>query len=183
MAARIGKLCAWTLLAGLCLSNNSCSSTRSKPRTALTRKVDVSGCGPLKWGMTLDQAKMLLGPQAHIDEDLATGSKTEDVTMRIWDTELSGFASTESHTGRINAVHFLYQDGHPIKVQMFNTLKQRVTEDYGAPSLEYPLQGGMICLWTFPSADIMLTSHGNATVSLAYMQHTSGIHRQTPLQN
>jgi len=177
------KLCAWTLLAGLCLSNNSCSSTRGKPRNAVTRKADVNGCGPLKWGMTLDQAKTLLGPQARIDEDPATGSKTEDVTMRIWDMELSGFASAEPHTGGINAVHLLYQNGRPITAQMFNTLKQRVTEDYGAPPLECPLQAGRICLWTFPSADIMLTSHENATVSLAYMQHPSGISRQTPLQN
>jgi hypothetical protein len=133
--------------------------------------------------MTLDQAKALLGPKVRIDEDPGTGAKTEDVTMRIWDIELSGFASTEPHTGRINGVHFFYENGRPIKDQMFTTLRRHVSDDYGVPSVEYPLRGGRICLWTFPSGSIMLTSHDNATVGLTYMQTSMGIARQTPLQN
>lgn len=103
--------------------------------------------------------------------------------MRIWHIEFSGFAGTELHTDRINGVHLLYKDGRLTKEQRFKTLKLRVAEDYGAPSIEHALESGRICFWRFPSGSILLTSYSNGLVSLAYMQNSSGMGYQTPLQN
>lgn len=178
MAARIGKVVSFTLLAAFCFVNNSCSMTNNHGR------VDVTGCGLIKWGMTLDQVKTLLGPKARIETDPLTGKRLETVTVRIGNMELSGVVTTELHTERINGVGLMEQDGHPLKEPMFETLKLLITENYGAPSREYSLASSRRCSWGFASGNILLTSYDEiGNVSLHYMENPSGASYQTPLQN
>lgn len=171
------KLLGIALLAAFYFTNSSCSIPRNR------QPVDVTGCGLIKWGMTIDQVKSLLGPKARVETDPRTGMKLETVTLRIGKIDLSGVVTTELHTERINGVGLFYKDGHPLQEQMFKNLKILVSENYGAPPIEYSLASTKTCFWGFPSGHILLMSYANKYVTLSYMQNPLGLNYQIPLQN
>jgi hypothetical protein len=177
MAVRMRELRGVALLAAICLADSSCSIS------TVRQSVDVTGCGSIKWGMTMEQVKTLLGPKARIETD-PLGKKFETVTMRIGNVELTGVVTTELHSERVNGVGLFEQDGRPLKEPMFKTLKLLVTKEFGAPLKEYSLASSKTCRWEFPSGTILLTSYyGVGQVTLHYMQSPSIINYQIPLQN
>src|SRR5260370_22151501 len=96
------KLRGVVALATISFVSSSCSMPKRLPA------LDVTGCGPIKWGMTLEQAKMVLGSNARIEKDPKSGRRLESVTITIGRTEFSGFASTEPEFHLIRGVHLLY---------------------------------------------------------------------------
>jgi hypothetical protein len=182
MGARFGTFFSFTLFIAVYISNTACSIP--KP----TLPVDITGCGLIKWGMTLEQVKALLGPKAQISTDPSTGSSLETVTLKVGDMELNGFLGTELHTKRVNGVYLLYQGGRPLSPQAFTRLKLILTEKYGGPLREYSENVLTICFWRFPSGSIALTSRNPRSnspgyVGLSYTENPLGTRFQTPLLN
>ena len=180
MGIRSRTLYFLALLALFYLTNSSCSAVKVPP-------VDVKGYGQIKWGMTLEQVKALVGPKAQILTDPKTGAAIATVKLMVGDRELSGYVSTDLHTQRVNGVHLLYQGKNPSHQQMFSTLKDLVSKQYGAPSRDLLVPSARNCQWGFKSGDILLiSSTGNddkGFTSLSYIENPSGFSHQTPLQN
>ncbi len=106
---------------------------------------DVTGCGEIKWGMTLAQANSLLGSRAKLTTDPKNGNYLE-VKMMIGDVELSGFVGTKS--ARINGVHLAYLHEprlRDVSQEMFERLTHILTAKYGPPSVKSP--DGRIWFW------------------------------------
>jgi hypothetical protein len=168
------------LLAVFYLANSSCSAIKVLP-------VDVKGYGPIKWGMTLEQVKALVGPKAQILTDPKTGAAIATVKLMVGDRELSGYVSTDLQNHRVNGVHLIYQGQNPSHQQMFSTLKDLVSRQYGAPSKDLLVPSARNCQWGFKSGDILLiSSTGNDAqgfTSLSYLENPTGFSHQTPLQN
>jgi hypothetical protein len=97
------KACA-VALPVVCVVLASCSMLR-RPEL-----FDVTGCEEIKWGMTLTQAKPLLGSGAQISTDQESGKSFETVKIMIGDVELSGFVGTKSGSDQINGVYLAYLD-------------------------------------------------------------------------
>lgn len=139
-------------LSMVCLFLASCSSLK-RPEL-----FDVTGCGEIKWGMTLAQAKELLGSGAQITTDQESGKSFETGKMMIGDVELSGFVGTKSGSDRINGVYLAYL-GEPslqdVSQEKFKRLKHILKQKYGRPN-ESP--GGRICFWAFASGKVVLAT-------------------------
>jgi hypothetical protein len=180
MAPRIWKISGFTLLALFCIVTNSCSAVNVPP-------VDVKGYGLIKWGMTPEQVKALLGPKAQILTDPHSSAAIATVRLMVGDRELSGYVSTDLHTQRVNGVHLIYQGQNPSHQQMFSTLMDLVSKQYGAPSKDLLVPSARNCQWGFASGDILLiSSTGNDAqgfTSLSYLENPSGFSHQKPFQN
>jgi hypothetical protein len=87
------------VLVSTCVFLAGCSAL-----TQRLRNLDVSGCGDIKWGMTLEQVQMLLGPKARIETDPKSGRRLEYVRMTIGGIERDGFVSTDAGTDRVSGV-------------------------------------------------------------------------------
>jgi hypothetical protein len=137
------------------------------------RKLDVDGCGDIKWAMTLAQVQTMLGPKARMETDPKSGTRLEYVKMAIGGIEREGFLGTETGTDRVSGVVFIITD-LSFK-EAFNVLKKDLVETYGAPSNEHVMTAGPLCFWQFPSGSITLHVLGaqgefKGAVSLAYMK-------------
>jgi hypothetical protein len=133
----------------------------------------------VKWGMTPEQVRTLMGPKSEIMRDPKTGRSLVTVVLNIDGMELNGFASTDGRTGRVNGVHLTYRDPAALKQPSFDSLRRALIKQYGAPPSELSLSGGRrICAWRFTSSNILLTS-----VSLSYMQNAAGVSLPIPLEN
>jgi len=166
------------LLAALCLCLDCCSIVGTP------RNPDVTGFGPVKWGMTLDQVKTVIGPNSKIMTDPATGASIASVTFTIEGVQLSGFASTDLQTHRVTGLHLFSQNGGPGKQPSFDSLERAIVKRYGAPSSDLALTHGRTCFWGFPSGSILLVSYtAPSSVSLSFSQNPAGISAQIPLQN
>lgn len=164
------------LAVGLCLYLDSCSLIGT------ARKADSTGLEPITWGMTLDQVNRVMGPKSQIMTDPKTGSSMASVTFTIAGLELSGFASMDMKTHRVNGVHLLYRNGGLIEKTAFDNLKRAIVKQYGPPSKDLSLSTARNCFWGFPSGSILLISYAETnTISLSYMQTLIAF--QIPLQN
>ncbi len=137
--------------------------------------------------MTLEQVKALIGPKAQILTDPKTGAAIATVKLMVGDRELSGYVSTDLRTQRVNGVHLLYQGKHPSHQQMFSTLKDLVSKQYGAPSKDLLVPSARNCFWGFASGNILLISStandDQGFTSLSYLENPLGFNYQKPLQN
>jgi hypothetical protein len=150
------------VLVSICVLLGSCSAL-----TQRLRKLDVGGCGDIKWGMTLGQVQTLLGPKARMEIDPKSATRLEYVKMTIGGIEREGFLATETGTDRVSGVIFIISD-LSFK-DTFNLLKRDLVETYGVPSNEHMMTAGPLCFWQFPSGSITLGKFKGA-VSLAYMK-------------
>src|SRR6266852_5618863 len=128
------KVCA-VALPMVCLVLASCS------RLKRSEMFDVTGCEEIKWGMTLTQAKDLLGSRAQIiTKDPESGMSFLTVKMMIGDVELPGFVSTKPDSDRISGVHLNIQTApvRDVKQEIFRKLKHILTKKYGPPLGEQP---------------------------------------------
>jgi hypothetical protein len=135
---------------------------------------DVMGCGEIKWGMTLSQAKTLLGSRAQVTTDPQSGKTLETVKMMVGDTELSGFVSTKAESDRISGVHLIYKAELPVeevKQEKFKGLKDILIKQYGPPSKELSETSERLCFWGFPSGNVVLTTTVGGLVGLSYTQN------------
>ena len=160
------------MLVTACVLLASCSAL-----TQRLRNLDVSGCGDIKWGMTLAQVQTLLGPKARIETDPKSGTRLEYVKMRIGGIEREGFLGTEADTDHVSSVHFIITD--PSTKDTFNVLKRNLVETYGAPLIEHMMTAGPLCFWQFTSGTITLHLLGaqggfKGAVSLAYIKNSLG---------
>jgi hypothetical protein len=168
---RTGKFGS-VLLVSTCVLLACCSAI-----TQRLRNLDVSGCGDIKWGMTLAQVQTLLGPKARIEMDPKSGTRLEYVRMIIGGIERDGFLSTEAGTDHVNGVHFIITDDSAKNI--FNVLKRSLVETYGVPSIEHMMTAGPLCFWQFASGSITLHLLGaqrdfKGAVSLAYIKNPLG---------
>src|SRR5258706_14207192 len=113
--------------------------------TQRLRNLDVSGCGDIKWGMTLAQVQMLLGPKARIETDPKSGMRLEYVRMTIGGIEREGFLGTDAGTDHVSSVHFIIYD--PSTKDTFNVLKRNLVATYGVPSTDHTMTVGSLCFW------------------------------------
>ena len=161
------------LFVSACLLLPSCS--------AITRHLigpDITGCGDIKWGMTLAQVQTLFGTKARIETDPKSGAKLEHVQMTIGGIEQDGFLSTDAGTDHVSGVHF-FTTG-PSHQNNFNALKRNLVETYGAPGAEHMMTSGPLCFWQFPSGSVTLNlfrAQGDfkGGVSLAYIKNPLGL--------
>ena len=119
---------------------------------------DVDGCEEIKWGMTLAQAKSLLGSGAQVTTDQESGKSFGTVNIMIGDVELSGFVGTKSGSDRINGVYlaYLHEPSLPdVSQEKFKRLKHILKQKYGPPN-ESP--GGRICFWAVASGKVVLAT-------------------------
>jgi hypothetical protein len=150
----------------VCLILASCS------RLKRPELFDVTGCGEIKWGMTLTQAKEVLGSRAKLTTDPKNGNYLE-VKMMVGDVELSGFVGTKS--ARINGVHLAYLHEPPLREvsqEMFKRLKHILTAKYGSPLLNSP--DGRISFWRLASGTVVLATGPpgeRGSVLLFYMEN------------
>ncbi len=168
---RTGKVGS-VVLASTCVLLACCSALKQR-----LRNLDVSGCGDIKWGMTLEQVQMLLGPKARIETDPKSGRRLEYVRMTIGGIERDGFVSTDAGTDHVSGVHFVITDSST--KDTFSVLKRNLVETYGVPSIEYMLTAGPLCFWQFASGSIILSRFGaqgdfKGAVSLAYIKNPLG---------
>jgi hypothetical protein len=168
---RTGKFGS-VVLAGACVLLASCSAL-----TQRLRNLDVSGCGDIKWGMTLEKVQVLLGPKARIETDPKSGARLEYVRMMIGGIERDGFLGTDPGTDHVSSVHFIITD--PSTEETFSGLKRNLVATYGAPSMEHMMTPGLLCFWQFASGSIMLNLYGAQgdfkAVSLAYIKNPLGL--------
>src|SRR5258708_12788831 len=101
------KLRGVVALATISFVSSSCSMPKRLPA------LDVTGCGPIKWGMTLEQAKMVLGSNARIEKDPKSGRRLESVTITIRRTQFSGFPSPQPQPHPTTPLHLSFLHGHP----------------------------------------------------------------------
>lgn len=112
--------------------------------TQRLRSLDVTGCGDIKWGMTLEQVQMLLGPKARIEADPKSGTRIEYVRLMIGGIERVGFLGTDADTDHVSSVHFIITD--PSIKDTFNVLKRDLVATYGAPPTEHMTAVGPLFL-------------------------------------
>jgi len=160
------------VLVSACLLLACCSAL-----TQRLRNLDVSGCGDIKWGMTLAQVQMLLGPKARIETDPKSGTRLEYVRMMIGGIERDGFLGTDVGTDHVSSVHFIITD--PSTKDTFNALKGNLVATYGVPSTEHTTTAGSLCFWQFASGNVMLQLYGaqgnfKGAVSLVYIKNPLG---------
>ncbi len=162
------------VLVSICVLLACCSAL-----TQRLRNLDVSGYGDIKWGMTLAQVQMLLGPKARIETDPKSGARLEYVRMMIGGIERDGFLGTDPGTDHVSSVHFIITD--PSTKDTFNVLKRNLVATYGVPSIERMMTAGLLCFWQFASGNIMLQLYGaqgdfKGAVSLVYIKNPLGPH-------
>src|SRR5215813_6255475 len=93
------KVCT-VALPMVCLVLASCSKVKR------SKMFDVTGCEEIKWGMTLTQAKTVLGSRAQIImTDPTSRMSFMEVKITIGDVELPGFVSTKPESDRISGIH------------------------------------------------------------------------------
>jgi hypothetical protein len=168
--ARTGKFGSVILLS-TCILLAGCSAL-----TQRLRNLDVSGCGDIKWGMTLAQVQKLLGPKARIETDPKSGARLEYIRMMIGGIEREGFLGTDPSTDHVSSVHFIITD--PSTEETFSGLKRNLVATYGAPSIEHTMTPGLLCFWQFASGNIMLNLYAQGdfkAVSLAYIKNPLGL--------
>ena len=168
---RTGKFGSVVLMS-TCVLLAGCSAL-----TQRLRNLDVSGYGDIKWGMTLAQVQILLGPKARIETDPKSGTRLEYVRMMIGGIERDGFLGTDAGTDHVSSVHFIITD--PSTKDTFNVLKRNLVATYGVPSIEHMMTTGTLCFWQFASGNIMLQLYGaqgdfKGAVSLAYIKNPLG---------
>jgi hypothetical protein len=161
------------MLVSTCVLLAGCSAL-----TRRLRNLDVSGYGDIKWGMTLAQVQMLLGPKARIETDPKSGARLEYVRMMVEGIERDGFLGTDPGTDHVSSVHFIITD--PSTQDTFDVLKRNLVATYGAPSIKHMTTAGLLCFWQFASGNIMLQLYGaqgdfKGAVSLAYIKNPLGL--------
>src|SRR5260221_1010601 len=113
-------------LVSACVLLTGCSAL-----TQRLRNLDVSGCGDIKWGMTLEQVQMLLGPKTKIETEPKSGRRLAYIRMTIGGVERDGFVSTDAGD-RVRGVDFIFND--PSTKNAFNVLKRKFCDTYAGPS-------------------------------------------------